>query len=372
MNTFTKKSLREFIADALAGTKPTQSTSGPHDDNSPVNVSDIVDVSKSVTDPSGDEHKPNSKKELQVTVNTLLDGTSDDDASSTYDTIKTAIDKDKEDKMKKSSVEEVIRQHIRTALNEMYDDDEDNDGAKFADIAKEIGMSVAGAKQAVDKAVVKLKFLKDMDPDDLSVFVLETVKDYIDYLKGSGELTDEDVALLKAHPSTIEELPDFKEFLDDAIKADPDYKEFFPGAYDTVRRHKPRKAAPVVSDEDADLDESDESSKELAPKIAQGQLDKERDVTKRNLIAKREQSKKDAGFEDTMSAIRSANKHIRNESKICYGFDNDGEGNCVGCGHDEDSELHRGVPAKPLNHKRIENAERDAYIRKQRQLKKRS
>lgn len=57
--------------------------------------------------------------------------------------------------------------------------------------------------------------------------------------------------------------------------------------------------------------------------------------------------------------VRRIIKEESEQEKKCHGFDNDGEGNCVDCGHDEDSEIHQGTISKPLNKARIANAERD-------------
>ncbi len=102
-----------------------------------------------------------------------------------------------------------------TALGGMTD----VSGATFEDIAKELGFSVAGAKQAVDKALEKAQFLaQDMDDDDREILVLTSMNDYIKYLNKSGELTAADVQLMKDHPDVVRELDGFREFLHNAIR----------------------------------------------------------------------------------------------------------------------------------------------------------
>ena len=92
-------------------------------------------------------------------------------------------------------------------------------GASFKDIAKELGYaSESGAKQAAEKAMAKVKFTADMDPDQLQIVVLTAMSDYIDFLKGSGELDAEEVNLMKDHPDIVSELDGFREFLDKYIK----------------------------------------------------------------------------------------------------------------------------------------------------------
>lgn len=217
---FTKKALREYVVDALSGTTGTN-------DKQPVNVSDIVDPSKSLTDPSGDEHTPNSKQELQITVDTMLDDTEDDEAADTYKTLKKAMD-DK-NKMTKKSVEEVIRSQIKNLLDEesrfktpkAVNSDVDTgvgDGASFEEIANELDISVSGAATLVDKIISKLQYVRGMDKDDLIALVGDTLKKYIKHLHSSGELSDEDLDLLVAHPNVVEDLPGFRDFLHAAIR----------------------------------------------------------------------------------------------------------------------------------------------------------
>ena len=91
-------------------------------------------------------------------------------------------------------------------------------GASFDTIAKDLGFSVAGAKQAVDKALEKAKFLGGMDDDDKEILVLSAMNDYIKYLTKSDELTAADVQLMKDHPDIVRELDGFREFLHNAIR----------------------------------------------------------------------------------------------------------------------------------------------------------
>jgi hypothetical protein len=92
-------------------------------------------------------------------------------------------------------------------------------GASFEEIAKELDFSVAGAKQAVDKALEKAKWLaQDIAEDDLEIMVLTTMNDYVNMLAKSGELSAADVQLMKDHPDIVRELDGFREFLATAIK----------------------------------------------------------------------------------------------------------------------------------------------------------
>ena len=107
------------------------------------------------------------------------------------------------------------RAYKTTALGSMAD----VEGASFEQIAKELEFSVAGAKQAVDKALEKARWMaQEIDPDDLEILVLTTMNDYIDMLNKTGELSPADVQLMKDHPDVVRELDGFREFLSNAIR----------------------------------------------------------------------------------------------------------------------------------------------------------
>ena len=90
--------------------------------------------------------------------------------------------------------------------------------ASFEDIAKETGMSVSGAKQAVDKTLLRFKFLYSLPEDDREIMVLGAMNDYIEMLNKTGELTAADVQLLKDHPDMVRELDGFRDFLHNTIR----------------------------------------------------------------------------------------------------------------------------------------------------------
>lgn len=95
----------------------------------------------------------------------------------------------------------------------------DVSGASFEQIAKELGFSVSGAKQAVDKAIEKARWAQfTIDPDEYEILVLTSMNDYISMLDKTGELTPADVKLMKDHPDIVRELDGFREFLDKAIR----------------------------------------------------------------------------------------------------------------------------------------------------------
>lgn len=253
------------------------------DSSSPVNVSPVVDPQAAETDPTNQNFSPDNKIELMSALRMLINSVDDEDSNDVYVAIKDAIE-EKEDQMKKSNVEETIRMTIRKMLLEADDKNDDSDlptvkkipygahggefmrrfekskaglqktfssmrdedyeqpkadepvagrgrknvmmtdvsGASFKDIAKEMGFAAeSGAKQAVEKALSKAKFVMKMDlmdPEELEIVVLQSMKDYIDVLKNTGELDPEEVKLLKDNPGIVRELDGFREFLDKSLR----------------------------------------------------------------------------------------------------------------------------------------------------------
>ena len=265
----TESSLRELLKEMM-------------DSESPVNVNPVVDPSAAETDPSNINFLPSNKAELMSALRVLVNSIDDEVAADIYVTVQDAM-KEKEDEMKNSNVEESIRTIVRKMLLEaqtnleeapmppvkkipagvhgseymqrfekaksglqktlstLRDDEEfvssdepeegrsrknvmmsDVGGASFKEIAKELGFAAeSGAKQAVEKALAKAKFVMKMDmfqPDELEILVLQNMNDYIDVLKSTGEIDDSEVKLLKDNPDIVRELEGFREFLDKALK----------------------------------------------------------------------------------------------------------------------------------------------------------
>jgi hypothetical protein len=148
------------------------------------------------------------------------------------------------------------RAYKPTAIGSMANVDYDTEAgetkpASFEEIAKELGFSVAGAKQAVDKALLRFRYLFPHFEDEKSEsefmkVALNAFKDavvngkvtltpeekermqvwsYIEHLQTSGELSAGDVQLLHDHPSMVKDLDGYKEW----AAADPhiDFHGFF-------------------------------------------------------------------------------------------------------------------------------------------------
>lgn len=233
-------------------------------DQDPITPNAVVDPSAAQTSPFDKNVVPNNRVELDVALKQLSKDVPDEMVPSVYKAAKSAISIEKEKRVegdamktkKPQNVEETIRREVRKVLREMTprfdasfsgyehgpdtDDDDDDDkkpkraykttaiggmhdvgGASFDEIAQELGFSVAGAKQAVDKSLLKAQWvgkLSEEDPDGLEIMVLTAMNDYINKLAKTGELTPADVELMKNHPEIVRELDGFREFLHTTIK----------------------------------------------------------------------------------------------------------------------------------------------------------
>jgi len=262
--TVSELALRDLIKEVL-GNNEYGAVHIPESKEEPVNVNDVIDLSAAVTDPGNDDQKPNSRAELQVAINTLSKDIPDDQVSDVYDKLKSAIIMtDKEDKdrnegpkektigdemtKKDTHVESMIRNAVRTILNEIVpkasyesvpwdygskDDEEQEKTSKYSTMSDVEGMSIddismelfgkklRNTKNIVDKTLEKASWLGGMvkgAPEELEIMTLTALSEYIEYLKSSGEIDDEEVQLLKDHPEIIRELSGFREFFEPYVK----------------------------------------------------------------------------------------------------------------------------------------------------------
>lgn len=78
-------------------------------------------------------------------------------------------------------------------------------------IAKAIGLGVPGTRRAVEAALDKMRFTgAEIDFDEALEIVAQAHKDYMEVLKSSGELSDEDIKFLEAHPEHVQSSPYFR------------------------------------------------------------------------------------------------------------------------------------------------------------------
>ncbi len=251
----TKDVLSQLVREALDGEKS----------EGAVNVNSNVDPSAAVTEPINPSFTPQNRVELGVKLKDIVKAIPNDKIPALYKNLKAVVDDvpeiaDEEEKaMKKqndktiqatekgATAEALIRKMVRKAISEadwkdpadvQADEEEasaatkghkaykdtalggmhDVGGSSFEEIAKELGFSVAGAKQAVDKALLKIRTLVNMDEDELEIFTLQAMKDYIDALNATGEIAPAEVQLMQDHPDIVRQLDGFREFLDKQLR----------------------------------------------------------------------------------------------------------------------------------------------------------
>ena len=336
----TEKALREMLREALFNT----AFSGwSANEVGHAEVNPVTDPSAPVTDPINPSFTPQTKTEFGIAVNQLVKNLPDTEIPKLYDVVKTALDQkeeqeDEDDMAKKAAaggtgiVEEMIRKAIRKIISEMHmteapefvdpadveaDAEEheietqkkkraykstalggmaDVGGASFEEIAKELGFSVAGAKQVADKALEKLRFMQvDMDESDREILIMMALNDYtkklsktldpvvlkqictalyIEHLTGSDELSPADVQLMQDHPQIVADLDGFKEFEIEfmtnpipMIKQNPevvaetdDFREFLHNHIKRARKASQKLINPLEDEEPAspELDDDEE------------------------------------------------------------------------------------------------------------------
>lgn len=295
----TESELRRAIAEAL-------DSSSYVPEPKMVKVNDVVDQSAADTDPMNPDYKPQDAVELNVAFKRMTTGMDPDKAPKIFDVLKGALDgkdpdpdqrneKDKEKVAEPSTTksttsttgtksgtrsgsghqsEAVIRDHVRLMLsqsppvtptiesfdsydqvvNGSEDEEELPDGhivkaqatedEIFAKIAKELGYSIAGAKQFVDKAQARFRFMSRELPngpnlaknptekrEEADSMILQAFTDYVNHLETVPEnpdapyapdepkaLTPDDVRLLRDHPHLALELEGFRQYLEHYIR----------------------------------------------------------------------------------------------------------------------------------------------------------
>lgn len=294
------KTIRESQVRALVKVLLEDKALGP----SMVKVNPVVDPSAALTDPANADYKPQSRKELQISLGALIDDLTDENIPGVYDTLKQALSKSEEEEgkeqMKKSNdrVEETIRQAVRQILIEsglfkeyyekdpttgemvwkgagpapklaskagiekldpsargvpvgpqspagkslkstfkrMKDADLDvpasadapakgrtrrnkmQEGDKLKELAKELGFkNPNGALQFINRVMERFRYNWE-NYDEVSVAMLEIMKEYIADLGVGGELAPADVQMLHDHPEHVMDLDTFRVYAKKKLK----------------------------------------------------------------------------------------------------------------------------------------------------------
>lgn len=106
------------------------------------------------------------------------------------------------------------KRHYDTGFSTEYD----IDGDIHDKIAKELGISVSGAKRLEATGLGKLQYMMGLDEDDVIDIIDAAAKDYVKYLNKSGELTPDDVKLMLRNTDIVAELDGFRDFLHKYIR----------------------------------------------------------------------------------------------------------------------------------------------------------
>ena len=251
LRTITEARLRYLVKEALDNAEGGSVYTGAPE---VVELSAVVDPIEDSSVPCNPSFTPRDKQEFNVAVNNLVRNLPDDEMPDLYRMLKAGVKGSSEEakveatESKESQAEQVIRREVRRVLRQegfadasgrgidyfggadeaLPDEEEkpvakarrkmstmqDVGGATFEQIAAETGLSVAGAKQAVDKAMRRAQFLaQDLDYDERELIVLTAIRDYLKKLQATGELTAADIHLMSDHPDIVRELDGFREFL---------------------------------------------------------------------------------------------------------------------------------------------------------------
>jgi hypothetical protein len=119
-----EQAIRQFLREAMFSTGNVENgdvydPASP----SPVSVSDVVDPSAAMTDPSNPNYVPQSKAELKNALTALVASVPEDKVADTYKTVKDSIaafDAEEDEKMnrKDTKLEAIIRLNVRKMLRE--------------------------------------------------------------------------------------------------------------------------------------------------------------------------------------------------------------------------------------------------------------
>ena len=224
--------------------------------NDVVNVNDVVDAQEHETNPTNVTYVPRDKVEFGHAVNDLAKGVAVEDIPRLFNLIKQVVDnfRAKDDETMKNmsdnassnhlDLENIVRLNIRNILNEMKNDegddgndddrndndvedkkellrdnDEYGDDYTYKEIAKEFGLTLAGARQFANRVLDKVITLaKKIDPDDLDEFTYKGVTDYIGLLQSLGNITPEEIQMLKDNPEIVRELDGFREYMQPHVR----------------------------------------------------------------------------------------------------------------------------------------------------------
>ncbi len=243
------RAIREIVQEALGSYRPMVVNEKPVD-NFPVRVNALMDSedSSSPLDPNVDDpdFMPMNPNELAAACSKMARRVNPEDVMGFYNKFKKLISSTEEatnDSMPVGNVESVdpvVEESLRTAIKKMLieapewqlDDDEEDEeaqsekmfaqsfgGKTYQEIGKELGISPQRAEQIASTAMDKMKGKyrpgstgesPEVNPEMSKLFT--AVDDYVEFLRSSGELSDEEVKILKDNPDMIWDLEGFDQF----------------------------------------------------------------------------------------------------------------------------------------------------------------
>lgn len=90
-------------------------------------------------------------------------------------------------------------------------------GRSFSDVASKLDISVSGVHAIVRDTLKKANFMKKMEDEDFEIFSLQTIKDYINLLYSTGELSQDDLQVLSNNPKIVADLDGYRDYIDGVI-----------------------------------------------------------------------------------------------------------------------------------------------------------
>jgi hypothetical protein len=116
-------------------------------------------------------------------------------------------------------VKESIKRAIHRVIKEQEELEEPTgDGASYRELQAVTGhRAPSGVRQYIGRAVERLGYMQEVDPDDTDELIAYGVLEFIALLLDAGTIDEEDAMELKMNPQHVEEMDLFRNFLTDGI-----------------------------------------------------------------------------------------------------------------------------------------------------------
>ncbi len=120
-------------------------------------------------------------------------------------------------------VEVEVKESIKRAIHRVIKEQEEleeptGDGASYRELQAVTGhRAPSGVRQYIGRAVERLGYMQEVDPDDTDELIAYGVLEFIALLLDAGTIDEEDAMELKMNPQHVEEMDLFRNFLTDGI-----------------------------------------------------------------------------------------------------------------------------------------------------------